>query len=89
MCIGNYIKIIIVIFILGFFLNKCNKPNETIPLDNFKGAVVSDKDRYGRFRVCLKIKGKKQDMQVDSFYYQYLYVIESDYIKYNINDTIK
>lgn len=90
MCIGSYVKIIIVIFILGYFLNKCGEEHKPIPLDNFKGAVLSDKEEYNTwFRVCLKIKGKKQEMQVDSFYYQYLYVIESDYKKYNVNDTIK
>lgn len=93
MCVGSYVKIVIVIFILGYFLNKCGEQHKPIPLDNldnFKGAVITDKESHETWFIFrLKIKGKKQDIQVDSFYYQYLYVIESDYKKYSINDTIK
>ena len=35
------------------------------------------------------MKGKKQDIQTDSFYYEYVYVLKADFDRYNISDTIR
>lgn len=85
------------LFIIAIFVLSCTQTNSPIvPLDNFKGTVVSEKQTYTNFgRVIteryfiLKVKGKKQSLQTDSFYYQKVSILKVDYDKYQINDTIK
>lgn len=59
-----------------------------VPIENYKGTVISDKHIMD-WGLTLKIQGKKQEMQEDSFYYQYVRVNKIDYEKYNVNDTVK
>lgn len=84
----------LLIFCSFFILTSCIDIIHPKPIENYKSGVIFDKhditsNKTLRFRFIIKMKGKKQDIQTDSFYYEYVYVLKQDFDRYNVLDTIK
>lgn len=75
-----------VYLLIGCTINE----DKEVSLDSFKESILSKKEVYnGKGYFYLKVKGKKQEMQKDSFYIQRICVKKTDYEKYCVKDTIK
>ena len=82
-------KYLLVIFSF-FLLTSCIVNLSPRPVENYKGGIIYEKKSYeDKYQFIIKMKGKKQDIQTDSFYYEYVYVLKADFERYNISDTMR
>ena len=69
-------------FLYCLFLTSCNPPE---PIENHKGGIIYKKENptiYMRFKVKYKDKDSKYNFKT-------VYVLEFDWNKYQVGDTIK
>lgn len=83
----NFLFLVFSVYLLfGCTINS----DKEVDLSAFKESVVSKKEVYnGKGYFYLNVKGKKQEIQKDSFYVQRVCVSKVDYEKYCVSDTIK
>lgn len=54
------------------------------PIDNYKGGIIYIKDNRDTPSVVIKLKDKN-----DKYFFKKIYLIDFDFNRYNVGDTIK
>lgn len=83
-------KILFFVFSVYLLFSCTIDKHNIVSLSSFRESVVLKKEVANKkYYFYLKVKGKKQEIQKDSFYIQRVCVNQVDYEKFCINDTIK